>query len=123
MAGSPRKRRPLTRLGTFGRRARRPPGRETNSAELIALFNSEILGKMKARKISTRPLSSIHVKKPIDDSPFCTLSQLIGYFDAAGNKLAEAHQYLRPDNTLGLRGRPDPKMFILNGVPLYLEIR
>jgi hypothetical protein len=31
-------------------------------------------------------------------------------------EIARAHQYLRPDDTLGLSGKPDPKRVVDDGV-------
>ena len=44
--------------------------------------------------------------------PFCTRSQMISYRDAAGQEIVRVHQYLRPDNTLGASGMPDPKRLL-----------
>lgn len=48
--------------------------------------------------------------------PFCTRSQEVIYFDNKGVEIARVHQYLRPDQTLGGRGKPDPKMLYDDGV-------
>jgi hypothetical protein len=32
------------------------------------------------------------------------------------------HQYLRPDGTLGLSGRPDPKLVLYEGVVYYCDM-
>ena len=41
--------------------------------------------------------------------PFCTHSQIIRYLETSGQWVVEMHQYLRPDQTLGASGKPDPK--------------
>ena len=51
--------------------------------------------------------------------PFCTRSQMLVYLDRRGEKVAEVHQYLQPDETLGASGKPDPKMLVHDGV-LYV---
>lgn len=51
-----------------------------------------------------------------------TLSQSISYRDTDGNEIARVHQYLKPDNTLGGSGLPDPKRIFHNGV-LYRLIK
>ncbi len=51
-----------------------------------------------------------------------TLSQSISYRDQDGNEIARVHQYLKPDNTLGGSGQPDPKRVFLEGV-LYRLIK
>jgi hypothetical protein len=50
-----------------------------------------------------------HPSPPKASEPTCTRSQLLGYFDQQGRKVAEVHQYVRPDETLGASGMPDPK--------------
>ena len=47
----------------------------------------------------------------------CTRSQIVVYVDpTTGERVALAHQYLRPDGTLGAGGRPDPKHIWRGGV-------
>lgn len=41
--------------------------------------------------------------------PQGTRSQFIRYCDLAGHWVVEIHQYLRPDESLGASGKPDPK--------------
>lgn len=45
--------------------------------------------------------------------PFCTLSQIVVYWDAGDSPIAIVHQYKRPDGSLGASGRPDPKRIVL----------
>jgi len=49
--------------------------------------------------------------------PFCTQSQILHYYTAnLMEKVAIAHQYLRPGGTVGASGKPDPKMVRSGGV-------
>ena len=48
--------------------------------------------------------------------PFCTESQLVVYYDKNFQEIANAHQYLRQDGSLGASGKPDPKMVVLNEI-------
>lgn len=48
-----------------------------------------------------------------------TVSQIVHYYNAQGEKVAVVHQYLQPDGTIGASGRPDPKMLLENGI-LYV---
>lgn len=51
-----------------------------------------------------------HLKEPGKvGEPYCTHSQFIRYLDINGQWVVEVHQYLRPDKTLGGKGKPDPK--------------
>ena len=63
-----------------------------------------------------------HPSAPLAREPFCTHSQMISYLDRSGNEVARAHQYLRPDNTIGLSGKPDPKRVFLNGTLYLLQL-
>jgi len=38
-----------------------------------------------------------------------------------GEKIAGVHQYLRPDGTIGLSGRPDTKEVYVDGVLYIIE--
>lgn len=51
--------------------------------------------------------------------PQGTRSQFIRYVDAQGQWLVEVHQYLRPDGTIGAKGRPDPKRIRIPGIIIY----
>ncbi len=66
-----------------------------------------------------RILQNGHPSSPLAGEPYCTHSQMISYLDAAGNEVARVHQYLRPDGTIGLSGKPDPKRLLVNGT-LYI---
>ena len=57
-----------------------------------------------------------HPSPDISGEPFCTRSQIVAYFDAAGLRIAVVHQYLRPNGTIGGSGQPDPKMLIEDGI-------
>lgn len=54
--------------------------------------------------------------------PADTLSQMLSYRDPDNNELARVHQYLRADNTIGGKGRPDPKRLCIDGV-LYRLVK
>jgi hypothetical protein len=49
-----------------------------------------------------------------------TESQMVRYIDQSGDDVAQVHQYVRPDGSLGGRGhRPDPKRLFQDGA-IYL---
>lgn len=55
-----------------------------------------------------------HPRIPFE--PNCTRSQYVVYYDNDGRFVAGLHQYLRPDGTLGGRGKkPDPKRLVVSG--------
>ena len=48
--------------------------------------------------------------------PVCTQSQLLHYIELrTGIKVAEVHQYVLPDGTIGASGMPDPKLLVYDG--------
>ncbi len=57
----------------------------------------------------------------LDGEPPGTRSQQVSYYDAHGNEVARVHQYMRPDGTIGLSGRPDPKRLLENGSLYRIE--
>jgi len=70
-----------------------------------------------AGRIHANVSANRHPSLPLANEPFCTFSQEVSYIDPATNEeVARAHQYLRPDGTIGLKGRPDPKRVFLNGI-------
>jgi hypothetical protein len=46
---------------------------------------------------------------------------MISYRNKTNDEIARAHRYLRPDGSLGLSGKPDPKRVILEGTMYRLE--
>jgi hypothetical protein len=57
-----------------------------------------------------------HPSQERSGEPYCTRSQIIGYWNSDGEMIAKVHQYLRPDGTIGGSGRPDPKVLFEHGV-------
>jgi hypothetical protein len=68
-------------------------------------------------------MTDVIVSDPVPPSshePPGTVSQRIRYRDASGIVLAVAHQFLRPDGSIGGRdGRPDPKILMTPRGRLY----
>ena len=54
--------------------------------------------------------------------PAGTLSQMVSYRDSESYEIARVHQYVRPDRSIGAKGRPDPKRLFLDGV-LYRLVK
>ena len=55
--------------------------------------------------------------------PECTLSQILIYWDQNNNPVAMVHQYLRPDNTIGGSGKPDPKRIVVGDKVIALRAK
>lgn len=61
-----------------------------------------------------------HPSPPLAGEPYCTRSEIVSYRDEDARQIARVHQYVRPDGSLGLGGKPDPKMLLHEGV-LYVS--
>jgi hypothetical protein len=61
-----------------------------------------------------------HPSPPLAGEPFCTRSQIVSYRDENAREVARVHQYLRPDGSIGLSGKPDPQQLLHEGV-LYIS--
>jgi len=86
-------------------------------AELRRLFEEgAYLDRAAAGELLTRVRRSGHPSPASSGQPHCTKSQIIEYCDRSGQRLAIAHQYLRPDGSIGASGRPDPKALLIDGV-------
>jgi len=72
-------------------------------------------GELTKRLIGDRPAPPHHWLQP------GSRSQIIAYVDANGVRVAELHQYLQPDGSLGASGMPDPKRLLINGL-LYIVV-
>lgn len=89
-------------------------------ADIRRLFNDEhYYQKALNGELRTVLMREGHPSPPLANEPFCTRSQVIAYLDMKGYKVAIVHQYLRPDGTIGLSGKPDPKKLFHKGT-LYV---
>ncbi len=91
------------------------------SAELRRIFNDRRLwAKVETGELIEKVIRSGHPAPHRSGQPFCTQSQMVGYYEAGRHqRVALVHQYLRPDGKIGGSGRPDPKA-VLDGDTLYL---
>jgi len=77
-------------------------------------FNQQqIIERVKEGKVVAHLKRNSHLAHPPQGEPYCTNSQIIYYYERTGGLLAVAHQYYRPDATLGGSGKPDPKRLVL----------
>ena len=65
-------------------------------------------------------LDNRHPSPPRADEPYCTHSQMLSYRLLDGTEVARAHQYLRPDGSIGASGLPDPKKVRIKGTIFQL---
>ena len=99
-----------------------PPTKRVSSSVLRQLFNdSGYWEQCKNGQVHSILRKSKHPASPLAGEPICTQSQYITYVNIAGEKIAGVHQYLRPDGTIGLSGRPDPKEVLIDGVLYIIE--
>ncbi len=85
--------------------------------ELRRLFNTERFPeRLELGELSELIRQDRHPASPLANEPFCTQSQIVFYPDAAGDRVAVVHRYLRRDGTFGGSGLPDPKRLLLGGV-------
>lgn len=85
-------------------------------SEMRRQFNEIIVPQLKQGQLVSRVHWERHPSRPKAQEPHCTRSQIVAYYDAKGMEVARAHQYLRPDGTLGASGKPDPNRMVVNGV-------
>ena len=52
--------------------------------------------------------------------PDCSSEEILIYYDSIGNPVARAHQYKRPDGSIGASGRPDP-IRLRDGDTIYIR--
>jgi hypothetical protein len=78
--------------------------------------------RVQAGLIIERVAVDFHPSQTAAHEPLCTLSQLVDYIDLAeGRKVAQVHQYLRTDGTLGASGLPDPKTICIDQIIYELD--
>jgi hypothetical protein len=99
-----------------------PPIQRVDEWELRRIFNENNLwDKVKSGELTAVILESRDAPADAQQADG-TLSQSISYRDNHGNEIARVHQYLKPDNSLGGSGQPDPKRVLHNGI-LYRLIK
>ena len=99
-----------------------PPIKRVSASVLRQLFNdSGYWEQYKNGQLQSILRKSKHPSAPLAKEPICTQSQYITYVNNMGIKIAGVHQYLRPDGTIGLSGRPDPKEVFIDGVLYIIE--
>jgi len=97
------------------------PRERVSRDELRRLFNQARLyhrllhGELRAVVRDQHPAPAAARQRP------GTVSQIVIYFDGVA-PIAEVHQYVRPDGSLGASGQPDPIRLVLNG-RVYLQAR
>lgn len=84
------------------------------SAELREIFNAEVLPRINSGELIEAVEGDGPPSRKCGEPPG-TRSQIVAYRERGGRKVAVAHRYLRPDETLGASGLPDPKQVLHRG--------
>ena len=96
------------------------PLRQVDEWTLRSLYREERLAeRLSSGDLYSLVLTSAPASKA-SEQPRGTASQLVGYFDAH-SKVAEVHQFVHPDGSIGGSGEPDPKMVVSKGVRYVLR--
>ncbi len=64
-----------------------------------------------------------HPTPPLGGEPECTHSQIWHYYTLRRELVAVVHQYQRPDGTIGLSGRIDPKALYMENRAVYVPAK
>lgn len=100
--------------------SRYPLPKQRVTADIIRQhFNeSQVLERAESGQLVVETGRDSHRAPP--GEPICTKSQMVYYKTPNGDLAAVAHQYLRPDGTIGASGLPDPKCLFLQDRILYV---
>jgi hypothetical protein len=97
--------------------------RSASPTELRRLFNAHHYADIMAGKYLEFVKYSGHPASPLAEEPYCTKSQIVSYEDRVTRvQIARVHRYKRPDGTIGLSGRPDPKSVRIGDIVYRLPI-
>jgi hypothetical protein len=77
--------------------------------------------RLQAGELKAVLLEEGHPAPEKSGQPFCTRSQQLSYRDSNNSEVARVHQYLRPDQTIGASGKPDPLRLIYRGAMYRLK--
>jgi len=98
------------------------PTQVVTEDEIRKQFNDgKYLERIDAGEFQPRVDYDSHPSHPKGDEPFCTRSQIIYYYNRDGMLVTVVHQYVRPDGTIGLSGKPDPKRLVLQDRIIYVR--
>lgn len=81
----------------------------------------DFLGRLQRGELTQRLISD----RPAPPYPWLQVgsrSQIIAYVDTNDVRVAELHQYLQPDGTIGASGLPDPKRLLIDEL-LYIVVK
>jgi len=87
------------------------------------MYDESNLPQMLGRgELAAVVISQRHPDPPLGREPLCTWSQMVALRDRMGTAHAHLHRYLRPDGTVGLSGKADPKRLLLGGEVFVAQV-
>jgi hypothetical protein len=99
-----------------------PPICVVSGAELCQKFEEhDFLGRLERGELTQRLIED-RPAPPYTWLKSGSRSQIIAYVDPQGVRVAEVHQYLQPDGSIGASGLPDPKRLLINDL-LYIVVK
>jgi len=81
----------------------------------------QLIEKIKNKGLKPVLLKERHANPLKSGQVFCTYSQLLSYQDSNANEVMKAHQYQKPDGSLGASKMPDPVWMFIDGIIYKLE--
>ncbi len=106
----------ITPHSGFGARIER-----VSENEIRRIFNEDrYLERVQSGELIAVRMKNNHPVMLIPGPPWCTHSPIRFYYTTRRELVAVVHQYERPDGTLGLSGRPDPKKLDLEDRIIYV---
>jgi hypothetical protein len=81
----------------------------------------KLLDKITNKELAPILLWERHANPLKSGQIFCTYSQILSYRDSNAIEVMRAHQYKKPDRTLGASNMPDPLRVFIGGVIYKLQ--
>jgi hypothetical protein len=98
------------------------PIKRLSKIEMRKMFHEyQCMQKLANGALRSMVLKQRHSNPITSKQQFCTHSQLVSIQDSNGEEIVRAHQYKRPDGTIGASGLPDPVRLFIGGVIYKLE--
>jgi hypothetical protein len=93
------------------------PIKEISREEMRDLFEThQVLQKIATNELTTVLLRERHSDPIKSGQVFCTYSQILSIQDNKSDQIAIAHQYKKPDRTIGASKKPDPVWMYIGGI-------
>jgi hypothetical protein len=86
-----------------------------------ARFEERVRKGELTEKVTREKTINPEITKVGENVPLESTSQGVRYFDKRGNEICRAHRYIKPDGTIGGKGKTDPKRIFVNPVHYRLQ--